>query len=310
MTGMQQPRRGCLAATQRVSVIVVNYNAGDLLRGCVSSVLPCVSQVVVVDNASSDHSVRALQGLPGAERLHIIHAGRNLGFAAACNLGIAAAQGDRLLFLNPDCLVEPTTVSRLLEVLESSSTYGMAGGLLLNPDHTEQRGGRRKLPTPWSALLRFSGLTFLARRWPRWFPVFDLNESPLPPAPEPVEAISGACMLVKSQALQAVGGWDEGYFLHCEDLDWCKRFSLGGWRIVFVPDARVVHAQGACSRSRPMFVEWHKHKGMLRYYRKFTHGWRYWLLVGPVVVGVFAHFAGLALRHLIVSAVQKKPNQS
>lgn len=305
MSGIEQGRNAHAAAAQRVSVIVVNYNAGDLLQRCVSSVLPLVGEVLVVDNGSSDHSLRSLEELSLGDRLQIIRTGRNLGFAAACNVGVAIAQGDRLLFLNPDCLVEPATVSCLLGVLESVEGCGMVGGLLLNPDGTEQRGGRRRLPTPWSALLRLAGLGFLSRRWPRWFPVFDMSGCPLPSGPERVEAISGACMLVKREALEAVGGWDEGYFLHCEDLDWCKRFSLGGWSIMFVPDARVVHAQGACSRSRPLFVEWHKHRSMLRYTRKFTQGWRYWVLACPVTVGVYGHMGWLVLRHLFLGARAK-----
>lgn len=85
--------------------------------------------------------------------------------------------------------------------------------------------------------------------------------------------------------------WDEGYFLHCEDLDWCMRFRLKSWRVVFVPDAKVIHVWGACSRSRPFFVEWHKHHGMLRFYNKFFRkqysGPLWWL----VVLGVWLHFS-------------------
>ena len=84
-----------------------------------------------------------------------------------------------------------------------------------------------------------------------------------------VEAISGACMLVRRAALDDVGGLDEGYFLHCEDLDWCHRFRQAGWRVLFVPGVRVVHDKGVSSRARPVFVQWHLHRGMVRYYRKF-----------------------------------------
>ncbi|GGY29286.1 hypothetical protein GCM10011289_35390 [Paludibacterium paludis] len=97
-------------------------------------------------------------------------------------------------------------------------------------------------------------------------------------------------MLVKREALDDVGLWDESYFLHCEDLDWCMRFRLNNWLVVFVPDARVIHVWGACSRSRPFFVEWHKHYGMLRFYNKFFRklypGPLWWL----VVLGVWLRF--------------------
>jgi GT2 family glycosyltransferase len=101
-------------------------------------------------------------------------------------------------------------------------------------------------------------------------------------------------MLIRREALQDVGSLDEGYFLHCEDLDWCMRFRKKGWKILFVADARVVHHRGVCSRSRPVFVEWHKHKGMMRFYRKhFRHqypGMLMWL----VGTGVWLRFALLA----------------
>ncbi len=273
-----------------VSVIIVNYNAGPLLPQVVSSVRPVVQEVIVVDNGSTDGSLALLEAAPS---LRVLPQGRNLGFAAACNRGILAAQAPFLLFLNPDGVAAPGTVARLLEVLQAHPRAGMVGGLLLNPDGSEQGGGRRRLPTPGSALLRALGLTRLSPR----VPDFHLHRTPLPASPTPVEAISGACMLVRRTALEQVGPWDEGYFLHCEDLDWCWRFRRSGWDILFVPDAPVVHHKGACSRTRPVFVEWHKHRGMLRYYRKFFRD-RYpgplMLLVG---LGVWLRFAVVAARH-------------
>jgi GT2 family glycosyltransferase len=106
-----------------------------------------------------------------------------------------------------------------------------------------------------------------------------------------VEAISGACMLVHRRAMAAVGPWDEGYFLHCEDLDWCMRFRQKGYRIMFVPDARIMHALGVCGRARPIFVEWHKHKGMMRFYRKFFRHQYPGILMRLVALGVWMRFA-------------------
>jgi GT2 family glycosyltransferase len=140
-------------------------------------------------------------------------------------------------------------------------------------------------------------LSRLADRWPKLFFDFHLHEQPLPDRPIEVEAISGACMLVRREAVADVGGWDENYFLHCEDLDWCMRFRQKGWKIVFVPSARVTHAQGACSRKRPVFVEWHKHRGMMRFYRKhFRHQYP-GLLMGLVATGVWLRFGLVAVSH-------------
>jgi GT2 family glycosyltransferase len=137
------------------------------------------------------------------------------------------------------------------------------------------------------------------------FSDFHLHELPIPEDPVDVEAISGACMMVKRKAVEDVGIWDEGYFLHCEDLDWCMRFHAKGWRILFVPTARVTHVLSACSKRRPLFVEWHKHKGMIRFYRKFfKHQYPYGLM-WLVAAGVWIRFSFVSLYKLIVKGKAK-----
>ncbi|MFP5440922.1 MAG: glycosyltransferase, partial [Gammaproteobacteria bacterium] len=224
--------------------------------------------------------------------------GKNLGFSGGCNVGIAASAAQHLLFLNPDCVLGPGALERLLEVLQSGPAIGMVGGLLLESDGAEQAGGRRAVPTPWRAFVRAFGLYRLGARWPVFSDV-NLHEQPLPAQPVEVEAISGALMLVRRSAVDDTGPWDEGYFLHCEDLDWCMRFRQHGWKILFVPDAPVVHEKGVCSRSRPLFVEWHKHRGMARFYRKFFRD-RYPLpLMWLVYAGVWLRFALVVLREQV-----------
>jgi GT2 family glycosyltransferase len=290
-----------------ISAVIVNYNAGLLLTACIGAALPQVDEVVIVDNASSDDSLaRLILCFPDEARLRVIRNDRNLGFAAACNQGAAAAKGDAVMFLNPDCILEANAVSRLHDVLRGRSEegsdvgpevgpeVGMVGGLLRNPDGTEQRGARRAIPTPWRSFVRAFGLARFAGFFPRMFFDFHLHNQPLPEKPVEVEAISGACMLVHRRAMADVGPWDEGYFLHCEDLDWCMRFRQKGYRIVFVPDARITHARGVCGRARPIFVEWHKHKGMMRFYRKFFRHQYPGILMALVVLGVWMRFAASA----------------
>lgn len=279
-----------------VSAIIVNYNAGPLLRACVDSLLACplAIEIIVVDNASHDGS---LAGLPESPHVRVIRNPANVGFAAACNIGIGASSAPFLLFLNPDCVFRPGAIATLLSGLQSAERVGMVGGLLVNEDGTEQGGGRRAVPTPWRSFVRVFGLHRFAHRWPKLFYDFHLHKQPLPERPIEVEAISGACMLVKRAAVEDVGLWDEGYFLHCEDLDWCMRFRQKGWQILFVPDARIVHALGACSRSRRVFVEWHKHKGMVRFYRKFFRHQYPGALMWLVTLGVWLRF-GLAAVYL------------
>ena len=274
-----------------VSVIIVNYNAGLLLVSCVQSALEQAQQVIVVDNASSDSSLSELKiRFPAENRLQIIRLDSNRGFAAGCNRGLKEATAPYMLFLNPDCILGTGSLQNLVQVISTDPRIGMTGGYLINEDGTEQGGGRRFIPTPWRAFVRAFGLYRLEKYWPQLFPDFHLHQQPLPQAPVEVEAISGALMLVRREAIVDVGTWDEDYFLHCEDLDWCMRFQQKGWKILFVPDAPVIHYQGTCSRSHPFFVAWHKHKGMLRFYQKFFRHQYSGIIMALVALGVWLRF--------------------
>jgi len=285
-----------------VSVIIVNYNAGNILNEAVKLLLCSIhiAKVIVVDNGSTDQSMVPIEHLADSQsRILIIYNKANLGFAKACNIGIAAdGESEYLLFLNPDCLTNKEAIGFLLACMESSSQAGMAGPLLLNPDETEQAGGRRTIPTPWRSFVRIFGFLSLRERYPRLFTDFLLHQQPLPDFPIEIEAISGSCMLVRRAALLDVGPLDEGYFMHCEDLDWFMRFRQRGWKILFVPEARVFHYKGTCSKTRPVFVEWHKHKGMVRFYRKFLRHQYPTSLMWMVTSGVWLRFGLIAAYHI------------
>ncbi|MGD8221036.1 glycosyltransferase family 2 protein [Pseudomonas thivervalensis] len=287
-------------------VIIVNYNAGELLLECVESAFVAgASRVIVVDNDSHDDSLTRLERIhPAGGSLQIVRNAANLGFAVACNQGARLSAAPNLFFLNPDSKLAANAIDRLLLALRSAPEIGMVGGFLCNPDGSEQAGGRRVFPTPRRAFMRAFGLSRLSALFPSVLSDFLLHKEPLPNVPIAVEAISGACMLVKREAIESVGLWDEDYFLHCEDLDWCMRFHQAGWRVLFVPDARVMHVFGACSRDRPYFVEWHKHLGFLRFYRKFFRRKYPAALWISVVIGVWFRFGLVVLRHAITRLKQ------
>ena len=295
----QEPGSG----DKTVSVIIVNYNAGPLLASCVASAVSQSTEIIIVDNASADMSTDAVAST--WPHIKIIKNDSNLGFATACNIGAKAATSSNFLFLNPDCVLAADAVQKMLEAADSAENVGMVGGLLIDPDGTEQGGGRRAVPTPWRSLVRATGLSRFADRWPRLFFDFHLHKQPLPAAPIEVEAISGACMLVPRHAMDKVGSWDEAYFLHCEDLDLCMRLRRMDWKILFVPHAKVVHEKGACSNHRPIFVEWHKHKGMMRFYRKFFRHQYPGVLMGLVSVGVWLRF-GLVVMYYSSKHIGRK----
>lgn len=226
-------------------------------------------EVFVADNGSKDDSIPLLRKTLGAtSNLHISENHANLGFAGGNNHILSKAKGDYLLFLNPDCLIEPDTLSQMIDIMETHPDAGMAGCLIRNLDGSEQPGCRRYIPTPWRSMMRVLNLSQIFPKNAS-FQDFNLTGTPLPDGPVEIEAISGAFMLVRRSALEKVGPMDPNYFLHCEDLDWCMRFKQAGYQVLFVPNVVVTHVKGGCSSHRPIFVEWHKHKGMIRFYRKF-----------------------------------------
>lgn len=290
-----------------ISVVIVNYNAGALLRTAVGAILnsSVPVEVVLVDNGSWDSSIADVRAQFGNDtRVKIIENRKNLGFARANNIGLQRTRGRYVLVLNPDCIVEPNTLERVRDQLEREPAAGMAGCLLRNRDGSEQPGCRRSVPTPWRTLVRVFHLDRMFPSHPR-FRNFVLSREPLPDRPSFVEATSGAFMLVRREALDQVGPFDEGYFLHCEDLDWCMRFRKQNWRILFVADVEVTHYQGACSVHRPIFVSWHKHKGMVRFYRKFFRHQYPLPLMALVVGAVWGRFAVLTFRSLPSVALRR-----
>ena len=234
----------------RVSIVIVNYEAGPYLARCLAS-LPAGSaafvwDAVVVDNASTDGSERAADGRAGNIRL--IRAERNLGFAVAANLGVRATAAPYVLLLNPDARLTPGCLGPLVDDLERHPDCAVVAPLVVNEDGTPQ-GNARGDPTMMTGLF---GRTSLMRRLVPRFPAVTRNVVPADASGDgslEVDWVSGACCLVRRQAFEDVDGFDEGYFLYWEDADLCRRIRRKGGRIRFRPDpaAPVVHAVGRSS---------------------------------------------------------------
>ncbi len=284
-----------------VTAVIVNYNSGDWLARCLRSVLslPEMDRVVVVDNASQDDSVARIKSLltEHESRLELIQNVDNRGFAAANNqvlqglLNSAASGNDYALLLNPDCEMKAGVLPAMLTHFEQQESMGMAGCVINNEDGSIQATCRRHFPTPKTALIRMLQLHRLRLKS---LPDFDLGKQALPDNLQFVEAISGAFMLVRLSAMQEVGLLDEGYFMHCEDLDWCKRFHNKNWKIGFVPEVSVIHAKGVSSNSRPVRVLWTLHRGMLRFFDKFYYQQYPFYVRWSVKSGVYLSFLGRA----------------
>jgi N-acetylglucosaminyl-diphospho-decaprenol L-rhamnosyltransferase len=290
------------------SIIIVSADSGPLLRRCVDSVLASAAsvEVVLVDNASADGELERIESARANDpRLHVLRNGVNLGFGPACNKGAAIARGDVLVILNPDCEVQPTFVRDVRSCIDAAEDIGLLGVMVCEPDGTPARGNRRRDPTLRRALASITGLARLESRWPAFAGVEMPAWVGAPPSIEPVEAVSGACMVLPRHVFEQLRGFDEGYFLHAEDLDLCRRVRDAGFRVAIAHAVRVIHARGNSSRHRPVFVARHKHRGMWRYFCKFDPAARNGVVRLLVRVGLWLHFSAtlpaLALRKLRAS---------
>ena len=275
------------------SVIVVTANSGLLASQCVERVLSSDTAVelILVDNASRDgHIERIHHRFSADSRLRMLRNEANIGFGPACNRGAALARGDALLFLNPDCLIEKDTIAGLRDCAERHPEAGVLGIRVLDAAGKVEAASRRREPTLRRSLNSLTGLSRLEHR----FPICAGIDMPNPKASiqvEPVDAISGACMFVPRIAYDRLGGFDEDYFLHCEDLDLCRRARDAGFAVLYVPSLSARHEQGSSSFRRPLFVSRHKHRGMWRYFRKFDPAARNPVLKALVFCGIWLHFA-------------------
>ncbi len=275
----------------RVTAVMVTYHTGPALIDAVEAVLgqDGLRELVLVDNGNPQAVVAHLKRLE-AERdgVKLLSGHGNIGYAAGCNLGAAAARGDHLLFINPDCLLPRGAAAQFLEAASRIPSPAVFGCRLSNPDGTEQRGSRRAVLTPWTAVVEALRLDRLAPGRPR-FQRVNLHERPMPAEPTEVPVVSGACMFMALADFQALGGFDEGYFLHVDDIDFCVRMHDAGGRVVFLPQIRPVHYRST-SRAHPAVVEWHKARSLMRYFRKNFRASHGALAVGLINAGVGMRF--------------------
>lgn len=253
----------------QVSAIIVSYHTGPILYTAIASVLmqENLAEVIVVDNGNPpDIMARVQQMSLGNPKLRLLNGHGNIGFAAACNKGVRVANSEYVMLLNPDCILPPKALTTLVREMTRFPNTMLASPLLLNPDGREQRGGRRNLLTPAVALSEAFGLHRFG------FKRLNNHGSDLPTATHDVQAISGACMCIRKVDYESLGGMDENYFLHVEDLDFCKRVADTGKRIICVPEVKVVHLLSTSGEATSAFVERHKARGFVRYFEKHFAG--------------------------------------
>lgn len=266
-----------------LTVVVVAADSGPPLRECVASVLasPLALELILVDNASRDAEPAAIaRAYEHDQRLQLIYNHENLGFGPAVNLAVKQAHGDALLILNPDCLLGENDLPRLLALLAARPKAGLIGAVVCDANGKPDPASWRRDP-----LLRRALNSMLGRG------VDTVNmDQPIPHEVFEVEAVSGALMLMRRWKFERIGGFDEGYFLHCEDLDLCRRVRDNGYKVLLAGDIRVHHGKGSSSRHRPVFVSRYKHRGMWRWFRQHDPAASNVVVSGLVWLGIWTHF--------------------
>ena len=252
-----------------LTVIIVSWNVRDLLRRCLASIADTPSasrlepEILVVDNASDD-------GSPGMVRdefphVRLVTNERNLGFTAANNQGLACAEGRYLLLLNPDTEVVDGALETMVGYMDGHPTVGALGPQLRYPDGTLQPS-RRRFPTMATALVES---TIVQEWWPdsrilRRYYVADTPDDAI----QAVDWVIGACLLVRREVYEKVGGLDEGFFMYSEEVDWCRRIKDAGWEVVYLPTATVIHHEGKSSEQVVAARHIHFQSSKVRYFRK------------------------------------------
>jgi N-acetylglucosaminyl-diphospho-decaprenol L-rhamnosyltransferase len=282
----------------RWAAVVINYEAGAALARCVRSLLEDTSagaapHVVVVDNGSADGSATAIE-----KEVTLLCPGENLGYARAANLGIAATDAPVVAVCNPDLEVEVGTAAAMLARFEGENDVAAAGPLVRNPDGTVYPSARA-VPRVGDAVGHgLLGLVWPTNPFTRRYRQLDAD----PRRRRDVDWVSGAAIWLRRDALAAVGGWDERYFMYVEDVDLCWQLRRAGWRIAYEPGGTVTHVQGATTAKHPYRMIAEHHRSLWRFAAKRWRGVR--RLALPLAAAFLALRAGLAMAE---HALRRRP---
>lgn len=231
-----------------LSIVIVNWNGGELLRRCLESITqspPSVPyEIVVVDNASTDDSVSWLRSAQAGSiveggTLRLLENRENIGFSRANNRAIAETCTEMLLLLNADAEVTPGSIDTLIATLRSEKAIGACGPRLIRPDGSLQPSAWRNPPTAWETLVAGAGIWRLIPR--RWRGDLLLGGHWNHATRRAVPMLFGTALLVRRAVIDTVGAFDERFHMYAEDNEWCLRMARAGWRVVFEPAATIVH---------------------------------------------------------------------
>ncbi|MBZ5557618.1 MAG: glycosyltransferase family 2 protein [Acidobacteriia bacterium] len=253
----------------KLSIVIPTYNAHEWIAQCLDSIRahrPTADyEVIAVDDTSSDDTVAIVRDT--FPDVRVFSNEKNLGFGRTVNAGLKASKGEYILVLNNDTWMHAGALDALIGYLDAHPDTGIVGPKVLSGDGSLQQQCRRRIPTPMAALLYFTGVAKLFPKNPNvaGYLMTAADEN----ATTEVDSVSGACLLVRRSVLETVHGFDEDYFLYGEDMDFCWRTKLAGWKVVYYPQAVITHfgGQGGTGTMRVnATIEWHR--AMWIFYRK------------------------------------------
>ena len=218
----------------------------------------------VVDNNSKDASFSMIRR--NFPQVNLIENKENTGFARANNQAIAKCTGDYILILNPDTLILQNVLEKVVNFMGENPTVGICGCKVLNEDRTLQLACRRSIPTPGVAFFRLTGLSKL---FPNSKIMAKYNLTYLgPDRPHEVDAVSGAFLMIRRKVVDNIGKLDERFFIYGEELDWCLRAKKAGWKVMYYPNAEIIHYKGECSKSNSRKATFEFYRSMYLFHKK------------------------------------------
>ncbi len=252
-----------------VSIVIVSWNVKELLANCLASIYETTAgltvEIIVVDSNSGDGTAELIgRDFPHVKLLALAD---NVGFSRGNNLGIGVSTGDYIFLLNPDTLVKPEAIQQLAAYLNDHPEAGIVGPRTLNEDGTTQ-STRRRFPSLLTGLFESTWLQGIApKQAMRRYYVQDMPDD----GTFQVDWVQGSALMFRREVFAQIGGMDEGFMMYSEELDWCKRAVLAGWRVDYVGSAQIVHFGGKSSEQAPALTHIRFQCSKLRYFRKY-HG--------------------------------------
>lgn len=253
---------------KKLSIIIVNYNAEHYLENCLRSIYAETKQIPfdiwIVDNDSKDESVSMTRR--NFPLVNLIENKGNPGFARANNQAIQKSTADYILLLNPDTLVLENAIEKMVKFMDENPQTGIAGCKVLNEDRTLQLACRRSIPSPGVAFFRLTGLSKLFPNSKK-LAKYNLTYLNADEANE-VDAVSGAFLMIRRKVVDKIGSLDERFFMYGEELDWCIRTKKAGWKVMYYPDAEIIHYKGECSKSNSRKAAFEFYRSMYLFHKK------------------------------------------